>query len=75
MRLNGRAVTSGQLLWTARAEQFALATPNGSRWADLLTDKTRSHIPAINETVCGLSGCRARRSRLAYAVYARSRQP
>lgn len=58
MQLDGRAVTSGRLLWTARAEEFALATRNRSRWANLLTDETRSHILAIKETVCGLPGCR-----------------
>ena len=41
-------------LWTARAEEFASATPNRSRWADLLTDETRSHILTIKESVCAL---------------------
>jgi len=41
-------------MWTARAEEFSLATPNRTRWDDLLTDDTRSHILAIKEAVCAL---------------------
>ena len=41
-------------LWTARAAEFASATPARRRWADLLTDETRSHVLAVKEAVCAL---------------------
>ena len=54
-------------LWTARAEEFAVGSPNRARWDSLLSEEARVRILAIKETVCNLS--EYRREILAVDIY------
>lgn len=54
-------------LWTARAEEFARASPNRVRWGGLLTEEARVRILAIKKAVCGLP--EYRREILAVHIY------